>query len=66
MTIYCSFCDRPEGDVDQILVRSFDISGISICNICVDVCVEAIQTNRAEHNRNKLAEQIFSELWGTD
>ena len=41
----CDFCGKTEGEVvDLILGRK----SISICNECVDICVETVQKARAE------------------
>lgn len=47
MTEYsCSFCGKSQEDVEIIIAAN---DKLSICNECVDVCVETIKTNRAEN-----------------
>jgi len=48
MTEYnCSFCGKSEDEV-EIIVAANDKYKLAICNECVDVCVGAIKTKRAD------------------
>ncbi len=44
-TLHCSFCNKSQKDVKMLIAAS----AVSICNECVDICIEII-SNAAQRD----------------
>ena len=66
MKRYCSFCDKSETEVKQIIIKNMENPKISICNECIELCYKIITDERNKNYRNAVRADCFNELWGTD
>ncbi|HHG9944628.1 TPA: ClpX C4-type zinc finger protein [Yersinia enterocolitica] len=38
--VFCSFCGRDNGEVRKMFAKADPVNPITICNLCVDACLE--------------------------
>ncbi len=43
--IYCSFCKKPQYEVERLIVASYKNDMIYICNECIELCNEILDEN---------------------
>jgi len=62
----CSFCGRPEEEIDGFLIKAPLDSYIAICDRCVRECQRIVDDHKAGEIFKRVRESAFAELWGSD